>query len=119
MLRQVEGSHKSVKMEKVVWFMKLAEHYQLDDVHEKAMDLAIRTPSELLENNSEFYDLSPTTTTQILMGRLRLFEKASQKIQKKLSETETHCSLYHKREGICTKCYVSIGKLAAVEFTKL
>jgi hypothetical protein len=49
LIRQVEGIHKSVKMEKVVWFMKLAEHYQLDDVHEKAMDLAIRTPSEPLQ----------------------------------------------------------------------
>ncbi|CAG2219230.1 unnamed protein product [Mytilus edulis] len=119
MLRQIENGPKSLPVEQLVWFMKLADHYKLETIIDKAIEQATRTPSDLLENNSEFYDLSPTTTTKIFMGRLRLFEKAHQKIQKKVAEIEAHCSVYHKKDSICTKCYVSIGKLAVGEFLRL
>lgn len=120
MLRLLEKVQKNLSVDKLIWFMKLADHYRLDKVNEKAIEQATRTSSEILENNSEFYDLSPTTTTKIFMGRLRLFEKVQQKINKKLSEAEAHCSVYHKKEsGICLKCYSSIGKFTSSEFGKL
>ncbi|XP_069108176.1 BTB and MATH domain-containing protein 38-like [Argopecten irradians] len=123
LLDELNRNRKCISPDKLVKTIQLADQYGLESVQKQCFEIATRTSSDLLENVQGFWDLSHVHTATIFLQRLKLFELASKKVSKRLTEVEAHCSLYHKNDrwgdSLCNKCLASVGKVAAVEITKL
>ncbi|KAJ8319905.1 hypothetical protein KUTeg_001492 [Tegillarca granosa] len=123
LLDQLQKNPKKLAPDKLILYMHLAETYNLEEVKNLSFDVATRTSSDLLENTEGFWNLPHVVTSSLFVQRLKLFEQAGKKINKKLNEAETHCSLYHKNERwgdmLCNKCMAAVGKVAATEITQL
>ncbi|XP_033728295.1 uncharacterized protein LOC117317569 [Pecten maximus] len=123
LLDELNRNRKCISPDKLVKTIQLADQYGLGSVQQQCFDIATRTSSDLLENVQGFWDLSHVHTATIFLQRLKLFESASKKVGKRLTEVEAHCSLYHKNDrwgdSLCNKCLASVGKVAAVELAQL
>ena len=122
-LGELSRDGSSASPYKIVTFAQLAEKYSLVDLNKKSLEMATRTPSDLLENVKEFWDLTHMTRANISLTRLKLFEETARVISKRLREVQAHCTLYHKNDrwadSLCNKCLAGVGKVAATEVTKL
>ncbi|XP_045178703.1 BTB and MATH domain-containing protein 38-like [Mercenaria mercenaria] len=119
LIKDIEDTAPALHPEKIVRYMNISEKYGLENLQKSTFETAAKTPSSLLENVREFWDLPSVTTTSVFIRRLKLLEQSGKAVRTKVKEIQNHCSLYHKGErngeSVCTKCYASIGKHAQSE----
>jgi hypothetical protein len=119
LIKEIENTSPKPTPEKIVLYLNIAEKYGLDALQKSTFETAAKTPSDLLENVQEFWELPSVTTTSVFIRRLKILEQSGKAIRSKVKEVQNHCSLYHKGErngdNVCTKCFANIGKHAQSE----
>ena len=119
LIKDIENDASTSNPEKIVRYMNICEKYGLENLQKATFETAAKTPSDMLENVREFWELPAVTTTSVFIRRLKLLEQSGKVVRSKVKELQNHCSLYHKGERngdtVCTKCYANIGKHAQSE----
>lgn len=121
--KDIENAANQPEPEKIVRYLYLSDKYGLEELQKATFEAAAKTRSDLLENVRDFWELPSVTTTSVFIRRLKLLEKQGKTIRAKIKDIQNHCTLYHKGDrnvdGMCSKCFVSIGRYANAELKHL